>query len=67
MKSNVIELEDTWREVADRYVFKDFIGKGGYGQVVKAIRITNGQTVAIKLVKNIFKGLGKSRAIVSEV
>lgn len=37
--------------VTDRYEFKDQIGSGSYGLVLKALDKNSGDTVAIKLIK----------------
>eukprot|EP01032_Pedospumella_encystans_P016967 gene16967-19337_t len=44
---------DSW-EVGSRYSIIDLLGKGSYGQVVKATDRTDGKLVAIKQMKRIF-------------
>lgn len=44
---------DSW-QVGSRYLISDLLGKGSYGQVVKATDRTHGKLVAIKQMKRIF-------------
>ena len=50
-----LQLPIEWLCVKDRYEIKSVIGKGSYGQVVKAVCRASNEQVAIKMVKDFHK------------
>lgn len=45
---------DSW-EVGDRYHLNERLGKGSYGEVVKAMDVSLNRSVAIKQMKHVFE------------
>ena len=43
-------------ELGDKYVLQEYISEGTYGQVWRAVRCDDGQTVALKIPKSQEKG-----------
>ena len=46
-------LEDACSHALRRYVVKDVLGSGTFGQVVRCTCETGGETVAVKVIKNL--------------
>ena len=60
-------LDPTWKQVMRFYEPMDFIGKGSFGQVIKAKSKATGNIVAIKLIKDLFKNADYSLYVLREL
>ena len=49
------DIDQKWHKLANSYEIIKSIGKGTFGEVVKARNLTNNRVVAIKMIKQPFK------------
>ena len=66
-KKQMVEVDNIWLAITNRYTLQRTIGQGGYGHVMKGEDILTGKKVAIKLVRNVFKDANRARGVVSEI
>lgn len=65
--SKHVEIDPLWSLIEDQYEILEFVGRGTFGQVYKARHIYSGNTVAIKLMKDICNDKYGAKKIVSEI
>ena len=56
-----------WSKIKKEYELVELIGSGSFGDVMKAKMRSNGKTVAIKLLQNLFTDEYQTKKIVSEI
>ena len=61
------DLGIEWRPILKKYTLDSYIGKGSFGQVIKAKNIATGQFVAIKQIKDIFRNYYECRKVLREI
>ena len=63
----VKRISDRWQEVKKHYSFKEYLGVGSFGTVLKATHRETKQTVAIKCIENFSESSYLSRQVLREI
>lgn len=62
-----LNLDKLWMAMEQDYEFVKVLGKGSFGEVIKAKHRVNQNVVAIKLLKDLFKDDYASKKVLSEI
>lgn len=68
-KEKVSKIDNSWKDFQQQYPYDllGFIGKGTFGEVVKAIYRPTNEVVAIKLMRNCFENIYNAKKELSEI
>ena len=66
-KTPIKRRMSAWEEIEEQYELQRREGEGGYGEVFKAIDKSTKKTVAIKVVRSLFKEMSTTRTALAEL